>query len=89
MNIPDAPWIEETERTGYCRSGWWNNPPEEETDDEDMEDNTIFGYTHLIGNPDARRKLRKITDWICFGLSMVEALLAGLGFIALLAIINW
>ena len=30
--IPDAPWIRETERTGYCRSGWWNSPPDE--DDE-------------------------------------------------------
>lgn len=33
----DAPWIEETERTGYCsaRNGaWWNNPPE----DDDMDD---------------------------------------------------
>lgn len=26
--IGNAPWIEETERTGYCSSGWWNNPPE-------------------------------------------------------------
>ena len=28
MTIPDAPWISETESTGFCRSGWWNNPPE-------------------------------------------------------------
>ena len=35
MNIPDAPWIRETEQTGYCRSGWWNNPPEEDPDDLD------------------------------------------------------
>lgn len=27
--IPDAPWIRETEATGYCSSGWWNNPPNE------------------------------------------------------------
>lgn len=32
--IPDAPWIRETEATGYCRSGWWNNPPEEEESEE-------------------------------------------------------
>ena len=34
--IPDAPWIRETERTGYCRSGWWNSPPDE--DDEEPEE---------------------------------------------------
>lgn len=25
--MDDAPWIKETERTGHCRSGWFNNPP--------------------------------------------------------------
>ena len=42
MLIPDAPWIQETERTGYCSAklgAWWNNPPdddyEEEEDDEE------------------------------------------------------
>lgn len=35
MNIPDAPWIRETERTGYCSSGWWNNPPEEDNENEE------------------------------------------------------
>jgi hypothetical protein len=35
FDIPDAPWIRETERTGYCSSGWWNNPPEEDPDDFD------------------------------------------------------
>lgn len=35
MNIPDAPWIQETERTGYCSSGWWNNPPEEDNENEE------------------------------------------------------
>lgn len=35
MNIPDAPWIEETERTGYCSSGWWNNPPEGDNENEE------------------------------------------------------
>ena len=35
MDIPDAPWIEETERTGYCKSGWWNTPPTDESEDED------------------------------------------------------
>jgi len=33
--IPDAPWIRETERTGYCESGWWNNPPDDIEDEED------------------------------------------------------
>ena len=36
-SIPDAPWIQETERTGYCSAAngaWWNNPPEEEDDEE-------------------------------------------------------
>ena len=35
--IADAPWIRETERTGYCSSGWWNTPPEEE-EEEDEDD---------------------------------------------------
>lgn len=35
LSIPDAPWIRETEATGYCSSGWWNTPPEEEEEDED------------------------------------------------------
>ena len=26
MDIPDAPWIRETERTGHYRYGWWNQP---------------------------------------------------------------
>ena len=30
MTFPNAPWIEETERTGYCSSGWWNNPPKDD-----------------------------------------------------------
>lgn len=37
-NIPDAPWIRETEATGYCSAengAWWNNPPEDEEEDED------------------------------------------------------
>lgn len=37
MNIPDAPWIRETEATGHCSAengAWWNNPPEEEDDEE-------------------------------------------------------
>lgn len=34
MTIPDAPWISETESTGFCRSGWWNNPPDLSYDDE-------------------------------------------------------
>jgi hypothetical protein len=38
MDIPDAPWIEETMRTGYCRSGWWNNPPEDDFDEYEQED---------------------------------------------------
>ena len=40
MNIPDAPWIRETEATGYCSAqngAWWNNPPEEEDDEEEIE----------------------------------------------------
>ena len=33
-SIPDAPWIRETEATGYCSSGWWNTPPE--VDEEEV-----------------------------------------------------
>jgi hypothetical protein len=39
MLIPDAPWIQETERTGYCSAklgAWWNNPPDD--DDEEYDD---------------------------------------------------
>lgn len=44
--IPDAPYIRETEATGYCSSGWWNNPTEDGfqpacwwmVDDEEEED---------------------------------------------------
>lgn len=38
MQIPDAPWIRETERTGYCSSGWWNTPPRYDEDEEFEED---------------------------------------------------
>lgn len=46
MDIPDAPWIRETEATGYCRSGWWNTPPEEDYDDNegDEEDGETESY---------------------------------------------
>lgn len=37
-SIPDAPWIRETERTGYCSGSWWNNPPEPEDDPDEEED---------------------------------------------------
>lgn len=37
LSMPDAPWIRETEATGYCSSGWWNTPPEDE-DEEDEDD---------------------------------------------------
>ena len=34
MNIPDAPWIRETERTGHYRYGFWNTPAGVDYDDE-------------------------------------------------------
>ena len=36
VNIPDAPWIKETEATGYCSYGWWNQPskPDDEYEEE-------------------------------------------------------
>ena len=34
MNIPDAPWIREAERTGHYRYGFWNTPPEDYDDDD-------------------------------------------------------
>lgn len=37
-SIPDAPWIRETERTGYCSGSWWNNPPEPEDEPDEEED---------------------------------------------------
>lgn len=27
LELPDAPWIEEAERTGHYKYGFWNNPP--------------------------------------------------------------
>ena len=41
MDIPDAPWIEETMRTGYYRFGWWNNPPEDDFDENEQEDDDV------------------------------------------------
>ena len=38
MDIADAPWIEETMRTGHYRFGWWNNPPEDDFDEYEQED---------------------------------------------------
>ena len=41
MNIPDAPWIRETERTGYCSAqngAWWNNPPDDDYEEYDDEE---------------------------------------------------
>ena len=29
-NIPDAPWIRETEATGCCSYGFWNQPAKDE-----------------------------------------------------------
>ena len=40
-SIPDAPWIRETESTGYCSASngaWWNNPPEYYNEFEEEED---------------------------------------------------
>ena len=37
MDIADAPWIEETMRTGHYRFGWWNQPYEEQ-DEYEQED---------------------------------------------------
>jgi hypothetical protein len=34
LDIPDAPWIRETEATGYCSSGWWNTPEDCENENE-------------------------------------------------------
>ena len=41
LDIPDAPWISETERTGHYRFGYWNTGPgqyEDEEPDEDEEE---------------------------------------------------
>lgn len=38
IQLPDAPWIRETELTGYCRSGWWNMPPEPEDEETWLDD---------------------------------------------------
>lgn len=41
MNIPDAPWIRETEATGYCSYGWWNTPPKPDDEPEPDEDEEV------------------------------------------------
>ena len=41
MLIPDAPWIQETERTGYCSAklgAWRNNPPDDDYEEYDDEE---------------------------------------------------
>ena len=48
INIPDAPWIRETERTGRCSAqngAWWNTPSEEEDEffEEEEEDDVFYG----------------------------------------------
>ena len=38
-----APWITETERTGYCSAengAYWNNPPEEDYEEEEDDEET-------------------------------------------------
>lgn len=55
QQIPDAPWIRETERTGYCKSGWWNQPPDpndiskDEPDYERIEKMKELTVTYDIG----------------------------------------
>lgn len=34
----DAPWIEETERTGHYWGGWWNTPDEDEDECDEWDD---------------------------------------------------
>lgn len=36
--IKDAPWIEETMRTGHCKYGFWNTRPGAYNEDEYEED---------------------------------------------------
>ena len=38
VQISDAPWIRETERTGHYRFGWWNTGPGPDEDPEDEDD---------------------------------------------------
>lgn len=42
MQLPDAPWIRETEATGYCSSGFWNNPPMEDKEEYEKECEEVY-----------------------------------------------
>ena len=42
VQIPDAPWVQETGRTGYCSSGWWNCPPEKRDKWDDYPDEDFW-----------------------------------------------
>lgn len=35
FDIPDAPWIEESIRTGHYKYGWWNQPDDDEDDENE------------------------------------------------------
>lgn len=37
MDIPDAPWIQEAERTGHYRFGYFNTAPGDGYEDEGLE----------------------------------------------------
>ena len=37
LDIPDAPWIREAERTGHYRYGYWNTAPGDYPDEDDDE----------------------------------------------------
>ena len=63
-DIPDAPWIRETEATGYCSAqngAWWNNLPEEDEEEdiemmtpEDLESEALDAADRLEENGDDR-----------------------------------
>ena len=45
VNIPDPPWIRETEATGHCsryNGAYWNYPDEEYDDEEEGDDGDVF-----------------------------------------------
>lgn len=44
-NIPDAPWIRQTEATGHCsryEGAFWNYPDDEYDDGEEGEDGDVY-----------------------------------------------
>lgn len=48
----------------------------------------MFGYTYLIGDPEIREKIHKVTDPVAFWAYCADKVLAAIGAVSLVVIIN-